>query len=72
MTTHEIIEKARKSGAKVSEKLTEPGHFVIEKKGMVVVEAFSVCGSSVIVIDATGRYPAQVCADDWTDIIFPI
>ena len=70
MTTHEIIEKARESGAKVSEKVTEPGHFVIEKKGMVVVEAFSVCGKSVVVIDANSRYPAQLCADDWADIVF--
>jgi hypothetical protein len=71
MTIIEILEKAIKAGVRVSEKVNEPGHFVLLKNGMSVVEVFSLAGKSVVVFDANGRYPKQVSAEDWTDILFP-
>lgn len=72
MTVNQIIEKARQSGVEVKEKASDPGTFTLQKRGMVHLEVFEVCGHAALIIDATGRYPAQVSAETWTDIIFPI
>lgn len=72
MTLSEILYKARESGVEVKEKASDPGTFTLRKRGMVDLEAFEVCGHAVIKIDASGRYPAQVSAETWTDIIFQV
>ena len=72
MTVTEILEKAHKSGVKVREKSTEPGHYSLTKKGMADLEVFNVLGHTALIIDTQSRYPAQVSTDNWTDIIFPV
>lgn len=72
MTLSEILNTAHKSGVEVKEKANFPGTFTLRKRGMVDLEAFEVCGQAALLIDASGRYPAQVSAETWTDIIFPV
>lgn len=72
MTLQEIINKARKSGVEVKEKANDPGTFMLRKRGMADLEAFNVLGHAALLIDSSGRYPAQVSAETWTDIIFPV
>lgn len=72
MILSEILDKARKSGVEVKDKPGHQGVFTLRKRGMVDLEAFEVCGNAALKIDASGRYPAQVSAETWTDIIFPV